>query len=45
MKNDVQMVELCMHNLPYEGDRLDRNTHRLDGCNCLPISVFWKEIP
>jgi hypothetical protein len=38
MKKDVRTVELCMHDLPYEGERLD-------GCNYLPISVFWKEIP
>jgi hypothetical protein len=43
MKNDVRMVEICMHDLPYE-DRSDRNTHLSDGCNCLPISIFWKEI-
>jgi hypothetical protein len=45
MKNDVQMVELCMHDLPYEGERLDENTHRPNGCSYLLISVFWKEIP
>jgi hypothetical protein len=44
MKTDVRTVELCMHDLPYEGERSDRNTHRPDGCSCLPIYVFWKEI-
>jgi hypothetical protein len=44
MKTDVRTVELCMHNLPYEGERLNGNTHRSDGCSCLPISIFWKEI-
>jgi len=41
----VRMIELWMHDLPYEWARLGENTQRLDGCNCLPISVFWKEIP
>jgi hypothetical protein len=44
MKTDVRTVELCMYNLPYEGKRLDGNTHCPDGCSCLPIYVFWKEI-
>jgi hypothetical protein len=44
MKNDVRTVELCMHDLPYEGDRSDGKTHRPSGCSCLPISVFWREI-
>jgi hypothetical protein len=44
MKTDVRTVELCMHDLPYEGEHSDGNTHLLDSCSCLPISVFWKEI-
>jgi hypothetical protein len=44
MKNDVRTIELCMHDLPYEGERPDRNTHCPGGCSCLPISMFWKEI-
>jgi hypothetical protein len=44
MKTDVWTVELCMHDLPYEGECLDGNTHYLDGCSCLLIFVFWKEI-
>jgi hypothetical protein len=44
MKNDIQTVELCMQGLPYEGECLNDNTHRPDGCNCLPISVFWNEV-
>jgi hypothetical protein len=26
MKTDVRTVELCMHDLPYEGERQDGNT-------------------
>jgi hypothetical protein len=44
MKIDVRTVELCMHDLPYKGERPDGNTHRPDGCSYLPISMFWKEI-
>jgi hypothetical protein len=31
--------------LPYEGERPERNTHHPNGCSCLPISMFLKEIP
>jgi hypothetical protein len=44
MKSDVRMIELCVHNLPYEGERLNGNTHRPDSFNCLPISVFWNKV-
>jgi len=44
MKTNVRTVELCMHDLPYEGEHPDENTHCLDSCSCLPIFVFWKEI-
>jgi len=44
MKNDVRTIDLCMHDLPYEGERPDGNTHRPDGCSCLPISVFLERI-
>jgi len=32
-----------MHDLPYEGERPDGNTHRTDSCSCLPILVSVKE--
>jgi hypothetical protein len=44
MKSDIQTVELCMHDLPYEGELPDGNTHRPNSCSCLPVPVFWKEI-
>jgi hypothetical protein len=37
MESNVRTVEHILHNLPYQGKRPD-------GCSCLPISVFWKEI-
>jgi len=45
MKNDVRTVELWMYDLPYDGERLNGNIHLPDSCSCLPILVFWKEIP
>jgi hypothetical protein len=39
LKADGWTVEPCVHDLPYEGHRSDRITHRPDGCSCLPISV------
>jgi len=40
MKTVVQTIEFWMHDLPYEWARPDGNTHRPNGCNYLPISVF-----
>jgi hypothetical protein len=39
MKIDVRADEICMHDLPYGGHRLDGITHRPDGCRRLPITV------
>jgi len=43
MKTIVRDVELWMHDLLYERERPDENTHNPDGCSCLSISMFVKE--
>jgi hypothetical protein len=45
MKSGVRMSEFWMRYLPYGRARPDGNPHHIDGCNDLPISVLWKEIP
>jgi hypothetical protein len=43
MNSDVRTVELCKHDLPYEGECPDGNTHRPNGCSCLLCLCFEKK--